>query len=91
MTLGIVGDLCCEVQWISLRIQTVQSCLYRCQDLGLIARLQSELDGYGKRCHEIHNSIKLIKKSRSKGSLQVNLLEEMMNRCLAQLRINRMY
>ena len=91
MTLGMVGDLCCEVQWISLRIQTVRCCLYRCQDLGLIARLQSELDGYGKRCLEINNSIKLLQKSYAKRSLQVNLLEEMLHRCLTQLKINRMF
>ena len=46
MTLGIVGDLCCEVQWIGLRIQAIRCGLGRTQDLVLIARLQAEMDGY---------------------------------------------
>ena len=39
MTLGIVGDLCCEVQWIDLRIQAIRCGLDHSKDLGLIARL----------------------------------------------------
>ena len=61
MTLGIVGDLCCEVQWIGLRIQAIRCGLGRTQDLVLIARLQAEMDGYGKRCLEIRSSLILIK------------------------------
>ena len=83
MTLGIVGDLCCEVQWIDLRIQAIRCDLDRSQDLGLIARLQAEMDSYGKRCLEIRSSLKVIQKSHCKGSLQVCLLEEILVRCLA--------
>ena len=60
MTLGIVGDLCCEVQWIGLRIQAIRCGLGRSQDPGLIARLQAEMDSYGKRCLEIRSSMKLM-------------------------------
>ena len=89
MTLSIMGDLCFEVQWIGLRIQTVRSCLDRCQDLGLIARLHAELDGYEKRYLEILSSLKMIEKSHPKGSLQVSLLKELLARCLAKQKINR--
>ena len=90
MTLGIVGDLCCEVQWIGLRVQSIRCGLGRSQDLGLIARLQAEMDGYGKRCLEIRSSLKLMRKSLCKGSIQIRLLEELLIRCLVQQEINRL-
>ena len=90
MTLGIVGDLCCEVQWIGLRIQAIRCGLGRTQDLVLIARLQAEMDGYGKRCLEIRSSLTLMQKSLCKGSLQLRLLEELLIRCLVQQKINRL-
>ena len=90
MTLGIVGDLCCEVQWIGLRIQAIRCGLGRSKDLGLIARLQAEMDGYGKRCLEIRCSMKLMHKSLSRGSIQLRLLEELLIRCLVQQKINRL-
>ena len=84
MTLGIVGDLCCEVQWIGLRIQAIRRGLDRSQDRGLIARLQAEMYGYSKRCFEIRSSLKLMQKSLCDGSPQVCLLEELVCRCLEQ-------
>ena len=90
MTLGIVGDLCCEVQWIGLRMKTIRCCLDRCQDHGLIARLQAEMDSYAERCLEIRSSLKMIQKSLSNESLQVCLLEELLTRCFAQQKINRL-
>ena len=88
MTLGIVGDLCCEVQWIGLRIQAIRCGLGRTQDLVLIARLQAEMDSYSKRCLEIRSSLKLMQKSLCKGSIQLRLLEELLIRCLVQQKIN---
>ena len=90
MTLGVVGDLCLEVQWIGLRLQAIRRCLDHAQDLGLIARLQAEKDCYGKRCIEIHNSLSLIRKSLCEGSIQVYFLEELLHRCLAQQTIKRL-
>ena len=90
MTLGIVGDLSSEVQWIGLRIKTIRLGLDRSQDLGLIARLQAEMDGYIKRCLEIRSSLKMMQKSLCKESLQVRLLEELLTRCFAQQKINRL-
>ena len=90
MTLGIVGDLSSEVQWISLRIKAIRCGLDRSQDLGLIARLQAEMDGYIKRCLEIRSSLKMLQKSHCKESLQVRLLEELLTRCFAQQKINRL-
>ena len=88
MTLGIVGDLCCEVQWIGQRIQAIRCGLGRTQDLGLIARLQAEMDGYRQRCLEIRISLRLMQKSLCKGSIQLRLLEEILIRCLMQQGIN---
>ena len=90
MTLGIVGDLCCEVQWIGLRILAIRYGLGRTQDLVVIARLQAEMDGYGKRCLEIRSSLKMMQKSLCKGSLQFRLLEELLTRSLVQQKINRL-
>jgi hypothetical protein len=90
MTSGIVGDLCCEVQWIGLRIQAIGRCLDHARDPGLIARLQAEMDGYAKRCLEIRSSLSLIRKSVCKGSIQVCVLEELLCRCLAQQTIRRL-
>ena len=90
MTLGIVGDLSCEVQWIGLRIKAIRCGLDRSQDLGLIARLQAEMDGYIKRCLEIRSSLKMMQKSLCKESLQVRLLEELLTRCFAEQKINRL-
>ena len=88
MTLGIVGDLSSEVQWIGLRIKAIRCVMERSHDLGLIARLQAEMDGYIKRCLEIRGSLKVMQKSLCKESLQVRLLEELLKRCFAQQRIN---
>ena len=90
MTLGIVGDLCCEVEWIGLRTQAIRCGLGRSQDLGLIARLQAEMDSYGKRCLEIRSSLRLMQSSLGKGSLQVCLLEELLVRYLVHQEINRL-
>ena len=90
MTLGIVGDLCCEVQWIGLRIQAIRCSLGRSQDPGLIARLQAEMDSYGKRCLEIRRSLKLMPRSLGEGSLQVCLLEELLVRCLVHQEITHL-
>ena len=90
MTLGIVGDLCCEVQWIDLRIQAIRCGLDRSQDLALIARLQAEMDSYGKRCLEIRRSLKLMPRSPGEGSLQVCLLEELLVRCLVHQEITHL-
>ena len=89
MTLGVVGDLCFEVQWIGLRLRAICRCLNHAQDPGLIARLQAEMDGYGKRCLEIRSSLILIKRSLRKESTQVCFLEELLCRCLAQQTIRR--
>lgn len=88
MTLGIVGDLCYEVQWIGLRLQAIRCSLGRTKDLVLIARLQAEMDSYIKRCLEIRSSLKLMQKSLCKGSIQLRLLEELLIRCLVQQKIN---
>ena len=88
MTLGIVGDLCYEVQMIFMRIQSIRCGLDRSQDLGLIARLQAEMDSYVERCLEIRDSLKLMQYYLCKESLQVSLLEELLNRCLMQQKIN---
>ena len=90
MTLGIVGDLCCEVQWIGLRIQSICRCLDHARDPGLIARLQAEMDDYAKRCLEIRSSLSLIRKSVCKASIQVCILEELLSRCLAQQTVRRL-
>ena len=90
MTLGIVGDLCCEVQWIGLRLQAIRCSLGRTQDLVLIARLHSEMDSFSKRCLEIRSSLKLMQKSLCKGSIQLRLLEELLIRCLVQQKIDRL-
>ena len=91
MTLGVVGDLCCEVQWIGLRLQAICRCLNHAQDPGLIARLQAEMNGYGKRCLEIRRSLILIKRSLCKESMQVCFLEEMLYRCLAKQTIKQTF
>lgn len=90
MSLGIVGDLCCEVHWIGLRIQAIRCGLGRSQDPGLIARLQAEMDSYGKRCLEIRRSLKLMPRSLGEGSLQVCLLEELLVRCLVHQEITHL-
>lgn len=90
MTLGIVGDLSCEVQWIALRIKAIRCGLDRSHNLGLIARLQAEMDSHIKRCLEIRCSLKMMQKSLCKESLQVGLLEELLKRCFAQQKINRL-
>ena len=91
MTLGVVGDLCCEVQWIGLRLQAICRCLNHAQDPGLIARLQAEMNGYGKRCLEIRKSLLFIKRSLRKESMQVCFLEEMLHRCLEKQTIRRTF
>ena len=91
MTLGVVGDLCLEVQWIGLRLQAICRCLNHAQDPGLIARLQAEMNGYGKRCLEIRRSLISIKRSLCKESMQVCFLEELLYRCLAKQTIEQTF
>ena len=84
-SLGVVGDLCKEVDWMTRRLKKVKLSLSSCCHPGLETRLRREADGYELRCRQI------LEMLSTPGSLklpfegpQVSLLSELLTRSLRQ-------
>ena len=81
MTLGLLGDLSHEVCWILKRTKSIDRTLNRCQDLGLAARLRTEIYWHWMRCLEIRSGLLAKKQHVNQRSVQLNLLKELLGRC----------
>ena len=83
VSLGVMGDLCVEAEWIWRRMLQLQISLERCRHSGLGSRLRAEARMHGRRCQQIQDSLQLGYSSSSE-QLQPMLLNELLDRSLQQ-------
>ena len=83
-TLGLLGDLCCEAEQTWRRMRSVRRCLIQCQDIGLQKRLFLEVAQHANRCNEIRDLIRTSSSLKYVDSLQVQFLDEILRRILAE-------
>ena len=84
-SLGVIGDLCKEVDWMTRRLKKLKYSLSTCCHADLETRLRSEALGYELRCRQILKMLSTPSASRlSSAGDQVSLLSEMLTRSLRQ-------
>ena len=81
-TLGLVGDLCSEAEWIWNRIRYIRKSVVRCHDQLFLNRLQEEVVQYTNRCLEIRKILDLLQSSSNRVSCQLDFLDELTKRSL---------
>ena len=84
-SLGVVGDLCTEAEWMARRLRKVKHSLSSCCHPELKFRLRQEAIGYELRCREI---LEMISTSAAPvtapAGLHTALLSELLARSLQQ-------
>ena len=84
-SLGVVGDLCQEAEWIARRLRKVKLSLSSCCHADLELRLRQEVDDYEIRCRQI---LEMMSTPVSAGSLPDGLhtafLSELLTRSVRQ-------
>ena len=83
-TLGLLGDLCCDAEWTWRRMRAVRRSLNQCQDSGLKKRLVTEAAQHSERCSALRASLMSSQVFRHLNSPQVQLLDELLKRTLAE-------
>jgi len=84
-SLGVVGDLCKEVDWMARRLKKVKYSLTTCCHADLEVRLRREAYGYEIRCRQILKMLSTPGAFRmSSAGYQVSLLSELLTRSLRQ-------
>ena len=83
-SLGVLGDLCREAEWIWRRMQSLRGCIQRCQNPRLKERLAAEMCLHRSRCLAIKASLTKIKHHLDPQSAQQYLLHELLYRCLSK-------
>ena len=86
-TLGLVGDLCVEAEWIWRRVCSLRRSMERCSDLVLLERLRNEVQQYVDRCLKIKEIKSLFPASIIKESYHWIFLNELTNRTLQEVSI----
>ena len=86
-TLGLVGDLCVEAEWIWRRVCSLRRSMERCSDLVLLERLRNEVQQYVDRCLKIKEIKNLFAASIIKESYHWIFLNELTNRTLQEVSI----
>lgn len=86
-TLGLVGDLCVEAEWIWRRVCSLRRSMERCMDMNLLERLRKETQQYVDRCLKIKEIKNLFSVSYLEDSLHLAFLNELTNRTLQELSI----
>ena len=84
MTLGLLGDLCCEAEQTWRRMRSVRRCLNQCQDVGLQKRLFFEARQHAKRCKQIRELTQTFSSINNSKSVQIMFLDELLNRILTE-------
>ena len=82
-SLGLIGDLCVEADWIWRRMRQVQVALRNCRHPGLGSRLRAEARLHGCRCKQIQASLQQGS-VLSSDQPQRWLLNELLDRSLQQ-------
>ena len=86
-TLGLVGDLCVEAEWIWRRVCSLRRSMERCSDLVLLERLRNEVQQYVDRCLKIKEIKSLFAASIINESYHWSFLNELTNRTLQEVSI----
>ena len=90
-SLGLFGDLCCEVEWILKRLLVIRSFLHRSHHQGLISRLKVEAVQHVERCGEIRQAIHCWScLNQAVSSPQLILLDELLLRCRREFNVTQM-
>ena len=79
-TMGLLGDLCREAEYLWKRLATVQVALERCNNSGLRRRFSSEINVHIQRCLEMQAVVNGIEVFGLSKSCQLCLLKELIDR-----------
>ena len=83
-TLGLLGDLCGEAEFLYKRLATVHGALERCNNAGLRRRFSFELQTHIERCQEMKNVVRKFEVNGFSRSYQFCLFKELVNRAMNQ-------
>ena len=81
-TMGLLGDLCGEAEYLWKRLATVHVALERCSNSGLRRRFSFELKVHIERCQEMKVVVSKLEVLGFSQSYQFCLLKELVRRAL---------
>ena len=81
-TMGLLGDLCGEAEYLWKRLATVHDALERCSNTGLRRRFSFELKVHIERCQEMKVVVSKLEVLGLSQSYQFCLLKELVRRAL---------
>jgi hypothetical protein len=81
-TMGLLGDLCGEAEYLWKRLATVHVALERCNNAGLRRRFSFELKVHIERCQEMKVVVSKLEVLGLSQSYQFCLLKELVRRAL---------
>ena len=81
-TMGLLGDLCGEAEYLWKRLVTVHVALERCNNAGLRRRFSFELKVHIERCQEMKVVVSNLELLGLSQSCQFYLLKELLRRAL---------
>lgn len=81
-TMGLLGDLCGEAEYLWKRLATVHVALERCSNSGLRRRFSFELKVHIERCQEMKVVVSKLEVLGLSQSYQFCLLKELVRRAL---------
>ena len=81
-TMGLLGDLCGEAEYLWKRLATVHVALDRCNNAGLRRRFSFELKDHIERCQEMKVVVSNLELLGLSQSCQFYLLKELLRRAL---------
>ena len=81
-TMGLLGDLCGEAEYLWKRLATVHVALERCSNSGLRRRFSFELKVHIERCREMKVVVSKLEVLGLSQSYQFCLLKELVRRAL---------
>ena len=81
-TMGLLGDLCAEAEYLWKRLATVHVALERCSNSGLRRRFSFELKVHIERCQEMKVVVSKLEVLGLSQSYQFCLLKELVRRAL---------
>ena len=84
-SIGLIGDLCSEAEWMYRRAISVRRALIRCKDKSLEKRLVLEVDQYNLRCQEILRSTNIMRNFMNSNSIQITFLIDLVNLTLSEI------
>jgi hypothetical protein len=83
-TMGLLGDLCVEAEYLLKRLATVHAALERCNNAGLRHRFAFELKLHVERCQDMKVVVGKLEVIGLSHSCQFCLLKELVSRALKE-------